>query len=383
MFKLFKNATVYAPDYQGQKDILVCFDKIVAIGKNLDISVPGETEVIDCANLLLLPGFIDLHVHICGGGGEGSYLTRTNEVKASDMLKYGVTTVVGVLGTDGITRGMSNLYAKAKQLELEGMSTYVYTGSYQVPLVTLTGSVQSDMVFVDKVIGVGEICLSDNRSFEPTLEELSRIAAQSRNGGLISGKAGLVHFHMGTGKDKLEYLFRLISETEIPKSQFLPTHVNRTTELFRQALDYVKQGGFIDLTAGFIPDENDKECVPTYDALKHLQDNKIDFGHITMSSDANGSAPVFDEQGNVITSDTVSSKILFDEIRIAVIEKNIPLEKALQVITINSAKILKIDNIKGSIDIGKHADFVLCDSDLNIKAVYAMGKKWEKSLKDK
>lgn len=377
MFKLFKNATIYAPDYLGQKDILVCFEKIAAIGDNLNISLPNEVEIIDCTKLLLLPGFIDLHVHICGGGGEGSYLTRTQELKAADMLQYGITTVVGVLGTDGITRCMKNLYAKAKQLELEGMSTYVYTGSYQVPLVTLTGSVQSDMVFVDKVIGVGEICLSDNRSFEPTFEEISRIAAQSRNGGLISGKAGLVHFHMGTGKDRLEYLFRLISETEIPHSQFLPTHVNRTKELFGQALDYVKQGGFVDITAGFIPDENDNECIPTYDALKYLQDNQIDFGHITMSSDANGSAPVFDEQGNVISSETVSNKILFDELKIAVKDKNIPLEKALQVITINSAKILKIDKIKGSISIGKHADFVLCDNDLNIKAVYSMGKKFK------
>lgn len=374
MFTLLKAASVYSPGYLGEQDILFCFDKIALIKKNIDVSSLGSVEVIDCSGKIVLPGFIDLHVHIAGGGGEGGYATRTASANGSDILKSGVTTVVGVLGADGITRSVANLYAKSKQLELEGLSTYMYTGSYQVPVITLTGSIQNDMVFVDKVVGVGEICLEDNRAFQPTFDELARIASQTRNGAIISGKAGLVHFHMGEGEKGLDYLFRLTDETLIPKTHFLPTHVNRTGRLFEQAVNYLGRGGHIDLTAGFIPCREAPDCVASYDALKRLIDLGADTGRVTMSSDAYGSVPVFDPQGNVVSSDTVSTKILFEEIKTAVKNLSIPIETAISIITLNPARVLKIDNTKGSLEAGKDADCVICNRDLNIIGVFAKGK---------
>ena len=374
MFKLLKDATVYSPEYLGKKDILLCCDKVALIEDNINPTGFKGVEIVNCDGKMVFPGFIDLHVHITGGGGEGGFTTRTEEAKVADILKYGITTVVGVLGADGVTRNMPNLYAKARQLELEGLSTYIYTGSYQVPVITLTGSVQNDMVFVDKVIGVGEICLADSRAFEPSFDEISRIAAQTRNGAIISGKAGLVHFHLGLGKSAMEYMFRLSDETLIPKQHILPTHVNRTKGLFNKALEYLKQGGNIDLTAGFIPSDSDPECVATYDALRTILDNNLDFTGITISSDAYGSVPTFDENGNVVSSETVSCKILFDEIRTAIKERGIPVETAIGIITKNAAQRLKIDDKKGTLQVGKDADCVICDSGLNIVKVIAKGK---------
>ena len=376
MFTLMKNATVYSPDYLGKKDILFSFDRIALIEETIDASALKDVKVIDCSDYIVFPGFIDLHVHIAGGGGEGGYITRTPSARAKDILKNGITTVVGVLGADAVTRNVASLYAKAKQLEMEGLSTYIFTGAYQVPIITLTGNIQKDMVFVDKVIGVGEICLGDSRSFEPTFDELSRIATQTRNGALISGKAGLVHFHMGYDEKGMDYLFRLIKETHIPKKQFLPTHMNRTHKLFEQAVLYLKEGGFIDLTAGFIPNERDNDCIATYDAIKHLIDIGVDTSRVTMSSDAYGSIPVFDDKGNVISSETVSTKILFEEIRVAIKQLGVPVEKAISIITKNSAEVLNIFNKKGSLEVGKDADCVVCDKDLNIIRVFAMGKEY-------
>lgn len=376
MFTLLKNATVYSPNYLGKQDILFCFDKIVSINRNIAISYFENVEVIDCSDQVILPGFIDLHVHITGGGGEGGFTTRISSAKAIDILSNGITTVVGVLGTDGITRNVASLYAKAMQLELEGLSTYIYTGSYEVPIITLTGSIQSDMVFVDKVIGVGEICIADSRASQPTFEEICRIAAQTRNGALISGKAGLVHFHIGLGDNGLDYLFRIIRETLIPKTHFLPTHVNRTNKLFEQAISFLAEGGNIDLTAGFIPSKEDPDCIASYDAIKKLIDIGADTSRVTMSSDAYGSVPVFDSQGNVISSDTVSTQILFEELKVAIRDKGIPIEKVIPFITKNPAKILKLDSKKGSLEAGKDADCVICDKDLNIISVFAKGKKY-------
>jgi len=374
MFTLLKNAAVYSPEYLGKKDILFCFDKIIAIDDDISEPLIKNTKIIDCSSKIIFPGFIDLHVHIEGGGGEGGFGTRTGFAAAEDILSSGITTVVGILGADSVTRTIANLFARARQLELDGLSTFIYTGSYQVPVATLTGSIQSDMVFVDKIIGVGEICLEDSRAFEPTFDEICRIAAQTRNGALISGKAGLVHFHMGTGDNGLDYLFRLIRETRIPKAHFLPTHVNRTHKLFEQAVEYLQEGGYIDLTAGFIPSKEDPDCVATYDAIKRLISVGADMSRVTMSSDAYGSVPVFDDNGNVISSGTVSTKILFQELKTAIVDLGVDTEKAVSVITRNAAEILKIDNRKGSLEVGKDADCVICDKDLNIVKVFAMGK---------
>lgn len=376
MFVLLKNGTVYSPDYMGKKDMLFCFDKIALIERDINVSGLKDVQVIDCSNKYIFPGFIDLHIHITGGGGEGGFNTRTNEVQAEEILQNGITTVVGVLGADGVTRSVAQLYAKAKQLELNGLSTYIFTGSYQVPVITLTGSIQSDMLFVDKVIGVGEISLSDNRAFAPTFDEISRIAAQTRNGAMISGKPGLVHFHIGEGDAGIEYLFRLIKETLIPKSHFLPTHVNRTGKLFEQAIEYMNQGGYVDITAGFIPTKDDPDCIATYDALKKLIDINADIGKVTMTSDANGSVPVFDDNGNVISSDTVSCKILFDEIKTAIIQSGIPIELALSVITKNPAERLGLIKRKGTLEVGKDADCVICDKDLKIAGVFSKGQRY-------
>ncbi len=376
MFTLLKKASIYSPDFLGKKDILFCFDKIAAVKNSVDVSMLDDVEVVDCSNKIILPGFIDLHVHITGGGGEGGYSTRTNSAAAVDILKTGVTTVVGVLGADGVTRTVANLYAQAKQLEAEGLSTYMYTGSYQVPVITLTGSVQNDLVYVDKIIGVGEICLEDHRAFYPTFDEIARIAAQTRNGAILSGKAGLVHFHMGMGENGLDYLFRMLNETLIPLSHFLPTHVNRTGMLFEQACSYLQKGGYIDLTAGFIPSREDPDCVASYDALQKLVNTGADISRVTLSSDAYGSVPVFDQQGNVESSDTVTTKILFDEVRVAILEKGIPIETAVSLITKNAAKVLKLHKQKGSIEVGKDADCVICDKDLNIETVFAKGIKY-------
>ena len=111
--------------------------------------------------------------------------------------------------------------AKAMQLEEEGISTYMYTGSNQFPIATITGSVRKDVALIPKVIGVGEIAISDHRSSQPGFEELCRVAAEARVGGMIGGKAGLVHLHVGNGRRRLDPVIRMVEETEIPIDQFL------------------------------------------------------------------------------------------------------------------------------------------------------------------
>ena len=199
MVTIIRNAKVYQPEYAGVKDILVLGDRIAALGENLKADFGGCVEVreIDAEGMAAVPGFIDSHEHILGGGGEGGFHTRTPEASLGDLVRNGITTVVGCIGTDGIGRDMTALLAKAHALENEGITTYAYTGSYQVPVHTLTDSLMKDIMMLDKVIGVGEVAISDHRSSQPSFEEFARIAADARVAGMLSGKAGIVNVHLG------------------------------------------------------------------------------------------------------------------------------------------------------------------------------------------
>ncbi len=372
MFKLIRDVTVYTPEPIGKRDVFIAADRIAAVADRFDPIKGVETEIINGKDKLLVPGFIDNHVHILGGGGEGSYKTRTPEITLSDITTAGVTTVVGCLGTDGTTRTMSNLVAKARGLEEEGISTYIYTGSYRVPVRTLTGSVQDDIILIDKIIGAGEIALSDHRSSQPTFDEIARIAASSRVGGLLSGKAGIVNIHMGDGSRGLSMLNDIINKTEIPITQFLPTHTGRCEPLFKEAVTYAKRGGYIDFTTSGVR-EFGREKITSGRLLSMAMEQGVPVDRITFSSDGQGSMPRFNEKGEFLGLGVGRVSSLFEAVRSAVESEKIALEHALKVITSNPANVLKL-SAKGRIEVGLDADLVLLNAGLDIETVIARGQ---------
>ncbi|MBI9012639.1 MAG: beta-aspartyl-peptidase [Clostridiales bacterium] len=374
MLILLKNGNVYAPEFLGRKDILLAGKEILAIEDKIDLkSNEVNIEVINCIDKNVYPGFIDGHVHITGGGGEGSFRTRTPEIKLSEITTAGVTTVVGCLGTDGTTRSMTNLLAKAYALEEEGISTFVYSGSYHVPVRTLTGDIQDDIVLVEKIIGVGEIAVSDHRSSVPTVEELMKIASSARVGGMLSNKAGIINIHMGDGKSNMDKLYEIREKSEIPFTQFLPTHMNRNKELFEEGIDYAKNGGYLDFTTSTIDKFIEEGEVSCPKALRRIIDEKISVDQVTFTSDGQGSLPIFDKNNNLIGLKVGSLQSLYQAVIDSVKKENIPLEIALKVITENPARILKLSK-KGNLVVGNDGDIVIADSkDLSIETVIAKG----------
>ena len=375
MISLVKGCRVYAPDYLGFKDVLLAGGKIEGIYENISIGDSSiDINIIDGKGKLMFPGFIDSHVHIIGGGGEGGYHTRTPEIQLSSLIENGITSVVGCIGTDGVCRHMNSLIAKVKSLKEEGMSAYAYTGSYEVPVKTATESIKSDLMLIDEIIGVGEIALSDHRSSQPSFDGFVNLVAQSRIGGLLSNKAGIVNVHLGDGMRRLKYLFDLIEQTEIPAEQLLPTHINRNNDLFEMGLEYVKKGGYIDLTTSCDLDHMENGELRAGEGLGVFLEKGMEIKHITFSSDGNGSMPRFDSNGNLAGLGICSVSSLYREVKFAVNEFNVPIDKAISVITSNVARLLKLNN-KGRIKEGNDADIVIVDEEsMNIDTVFAMGK---------
>lgn len=374
IFKLIEGVEVYAPEPLGRRNVLVADGVIACIeGESMDLG-RLEVEVINGKGKFLVPGFIDGHVHILGGGGEGGYASRTPEIMLSGLTGAGVTTVVGCLGTDGTTRSMASLLAKARGLETEGITAFIYTGSYQVPVRTLTGSVQDDIILIDRVLGVGEIALSDHRSSQPTFDEVVRIAASARVGGMLSGKAGVVNIHIGDGHRMLTMIERIIAETEIPASHFVPTHINRNPRLIQAGIAYAKQDGgrgrYIDLTTSGIWDNRDRSSGAV---LRLLLQAGVSINSISFSSDGQGSLPVFNAAGDYAGQGVGKVDTLFGEVKRAVRDYEVPLQEAIKVITSTPAAYLKLPG-KGGIRVGADADLVLLDPDLGIDAVLARGQ---------
>lgn len=372
-FTLLKNAHVIAPEDLGVKDILVAGEKIAMIGEGLSLPAVYDCEVVDCEGNYVVPGFIDSHVHLIGGGGEGGYATRTPEIQLTDITTSGVTTVLGLLGTDGVTRHVASLLAKARGLEDEGITAYIYSGSYEIPTPTITGSVRNDIILIDKVIGTGEIAMCDHRSSQSPKEAYQQITAEARVGGMLSGKAGVVNMHLGDGKDGLKMLYEITKNGEIPKTQIIPTHVNRNKRLFKEAIEWAKQGGIMDVTSSVSPESGSSHSVKSSEAVKQALEAGVNIENITMSSDGNGSMPIFDEAGNNIGVGVASQISILNEFRDMVQKENIAITDAIKIITSNIAKFTKLYPRKGCLANNSDADILVLDKDLQLQHVWARG----------
>lgn len=362
---LIKNIEVYSPRYIGRKDILITNGKITLIDEDIS-QFHKDIKIINGTDKKLLPGLVDNHVHITGGGGEGSFKTRVPEITLSKLVEGGITTVIGVLGTDSITRSVENLVAKTKALKEEGISAYAYTGSYGYPSITITDSIKKDIVFIEEIIGV-KIAVSDHRSPSISNDELARLASDARIAGMISGKAGVVVVHMGDGKKGLGQIREVLEETEIPIKTFVPTHVNRKEELLYQAFEYAKIGGTIDLTCGI-----DGNLTPAKVVL-NAEKEGVPLENITISSDGYGSWSNYDQYGNMIEIGVSPVSSLYKELKTMVVDFNVNIERALQFFTTNVSKTFGLYPKKGIIQENSYADLIIVNKDMEIETVIANG----------
>lgn len=371
MMQLLLNADLYAPGPLGLRHVLVAGSRIEWIGESppeLPAALPVERH--DLGGARLIPGLIDCHAHLTGGGGEAGPHTRVPPLVVSGITAGGITTVAGVLGTDDIVRTPAELATAARGLEAEGITAYCFTGGYHVPPATVTGSVRGDLALIDRVIGVGELAVSDHRSSQPTLDELLRVAGDAHVGGMMAGKAGIVHVHVGDGPRGLQLVRQALEVSELPRTVFHPTHVNRRRALFEDACELAREGTPIDITA--FPVAEGEDAWSADEALLRYLNAGCPPGRVTVSTDAGGCLPVFDADGRVAAMD-VGRPAALAAILQTLLRRGEPLERVLPAFTSNVAKVLLLPT-KGHIAPGADADFVVLDEAGAVRDVMALGR---------
>jgi beta-aspartyl-dipeptidase (metallo-type) len=355
MLTLIENGDVYAPEHLGEQSILLVDGKIGRIGdvdRDAVDRIGLDLDVIDASGCIVCPGFIDPHEHLLGGSGEDGFATQTPEIHLSEIVSAGITTVVGTLGVDTTMKTMAGLLAKAKGLREEGLSAYLWSGGYNVPAVSIMSSVREDMMFIDEVIGAGEIAISDERATEPSIRELAKLVVDTRMGGKLSGKAGVTHFHVGPGKRRMKCLEELLEcdQFEIDPCWLYPTHVERSEALMRDAIAMTRRGCHVDVD---VQEEDLARWLAFY------VDHGGDLAKLTVSSDASKKGP----------------GTLFEQIRNCARGHRLPLAELLSLVTRNTSEVLALPQ-KGRLEQGAHGDVLVIDrSDFRLVHVLAHAKR--------
>ncbi|MFK7958433.1 MAG: beta-aspartyl-peptidase [Lysobacterales bacterium] len=370
MLHLIRNAQVFAPSPLKERHILIAGGKIAYVGHEVpDIGASLLASDTDVQGQPLIPGLVDIHAHLTGGGGEAGFSTQVPPVPLSDFTRAGITTVVGLLGTDDVTRSTASLVARVRALREEGISAYCYTGGYHWPATTLTGAVTTDIVNIDCIVALGELAISDHRSSQMTPAEFAKAAGEAHVAGLITGKAGLAHLHLGDGPAGLEPIRRALRDTEIPARTFNPTHCNRTQALFEEACAISHQGCHVDMTA--FPVEEGEAGISAEAALEQYLASGADPGRISISTDSGGCLCDFDEQGNALGLDYGRASAMAQTLKACA--KALGLGSALPAFTSNPATLMKFHN-KGHIAVGADADLVVLSHNHEVTDVMARGQ---------
>jgi beta-aspartyl-dipeptidase (metallo-type) len=279
-----------------------------------------------------------------------------------------VTTAVGVLGFDRASRTLKALLLKTRALEELGLTAFMLTGSYTLPSLTLTGSVEDDLILIDRVIGV-KLALGETLANFPEIRDIRNLLAECLRGAHLGGKAGFLQIHMGVqGKAWKKPFMEILREMKIPFSQVVFTHVNRSPDTLDEFMEFIQAGGGVDLTVSYTPEERPGSLTAA-ESLRRMIRAGVPLDRVTLSSDSNATRMLPEKRLKYLPIQT-----LFQVIRELWLNGEIARPQLVRLVTENPARSLGLGRIKGLVEPGKHADLIILREPFELDGVILKGK---------
>lgn len=372
---LLKNGYVFTEKGEFQKlDVRIYNGKISEMGENLPAN--GE-EVRDLNGKKLVPGFIDIHTHGCGGCDFCDGTREAYQTMADTYLKAGVTTVLGTSMTLPIDQleGIFSAYkdfadhqthgARMIGINMEGPFISVakkgaHIAEYVVPAdfdafcrlnkasgnrirqVDVAPEVPGNLDFIRQASKVCTVCVAHTAGgYDSTMAAYE--AGATSNTHLYNAMSGFAHREPGV----VGAVFDSNTFAELICDGFhIHPAVIRTT--FK--------------TLG-----EDRVCL--------ISDSLRAAGCPNGVYELGGQEVHVQDGKATLANGTIAGSVI--DVRIAVqraIAFGVREETALKAATINPARAIKMDHLIGSIAPGKLADLLIVDDAYNLEAVYQEGR---------
>jgi beta-aspartyl-dipeptidase (metallo-type) len=200
------------------------------------------------------------------------------------------------------------------------------------------------------------------------------MAADVHLGGVLSGKRGTVFVHVGDGESGLGLIEQVLQGSELPRWLFYPTHVNRNQALLEQAIGHAHKGGYADITVASTEEFVAAGEVPALQALGAAIEAGAPADHLTFSSDAGGSLPLY-RDGRLVKLQSAEPGVLLELLNAARAQQPDLVPAVIAALTRNPAAALGLAG-KGRVAAGLDADLLLFDpADGCLREVFCGGRR--------
>ncbi|MEE4114602.1 MAG: amidohydrolase family protein [Marinilabiliaceae bacterium] len=368
---LFKNATVWTNEDEGilqESDVLVKDGKIAKVGKNLNA---GKARVINATGMHLTPGIMDEHSHIAMSSTNETGQAITSEVRVADIidasdlsiyrqLSGGVTAAHILHGSANPIGGQSVLIkhrwgSSPEEMKIDGQVGFLKHALGENVKRTTTRFPNTRMGVEHIIRDAYQRALEYNREWE----EYSALGEKE--------KAGKIPPRRDLELDAIVDVLK--------KRSFISCHTYVQSEanmIMTLAEDFgIKAHTLIHFNEGYKMADRMKEHgaagsvfsdwwfykYEVYEGIQYNAATLLQQGVLTClhSDNAELARRLNQEAGKIVKYGGIEQ------------------EEALKLVTLNTAKILHLDNRMGSIKVGKDADLALWTD--NPLSVYARANK--------
>lgn len=377
---LLKNANIIFDNEIKKCNCRIADGKIVQITQS-DI---GDSGIIDCENLYLAPGFIDLHVH---GGGGYSFMDKDPENIKKAAFAHALHGTTGILPTmlSSPEETLINCANRIAELSRDFTESNILGVHFEGPYISpaMSGAQSDDSIFP---VNVNSPLLSVQNlkmiTMAPELSNAHTLAKQFADKGITvavghtnatfeetesafdNGFCDFTHIYNACTSTHKDGAFRVAGavESALTNNKCTVQVIGdlRHLPLGLVRLIYKCKGAD---KAYFITDGLEFSAADLADGETVIQANGVPAvfkNSVMMTGDCSRLA------GSASSMDTI--------FRNAVNQVGIPLTDAVKMASSTPAKVIGLDSQKGYIKENYDADLILFDKDLNIKNVMVNGK---------